>query len=271
MLLVLLVTLGISAESSAIWQSTAWNVFKEVAMDTAIDVVQSFFKDDVKPEEVTALKGKVSDLERQLYSFKEGRDNPPDFGSVEETVLRLTKIVNAMESRFSSLEDRVTILEKRVTIIEQDIPFVKRTIAEWKGNKSRLTYNGYTVNPCGSITDSKTRLEWYIGPDRNMTWDEAKEWTQQLSTCGGQWRMPKIREIKTLYDPNYTAGIGYYTKGQHYPAHIHPVFDAIGGGSWVWANETIGIKARSFNLNQGIKTSYSRQNITYSTRAFAVR
>ncbi len=133
MLLILLVTLGISAESSATWQSTAWNVFKEVAMDTAIDVVQSFFIDDVKPEEVTVLKGKVSDLERQLYSVKKGGYNPPDFGSVEQTVLRLTKIVNAMESRFSSLEDRVTILEKRVTIIEQDIPFVKQTIAQWNG------------------------------------------------------------------------------------------------------------------------------------------
>ena len=133
-LLVLLVTLGISAESSATWKNTAWNVFKEVAMDTAIDVVQSFFRDDVNPEEVTVLKSKVSNLERQLYSVKEGGYNPSDFDSVEQTILRLTKIVNAMESRFSSLEDRVTILEKRVTIIEQDIPFIKRSIARWEGN-----------------------------------------------------------------------------------------------------------------------------------------
>jgi len=140
-----------------------------------------------------------------------------------------------------------------------------------KIQQSRLTYGRYTVNSCGSISDSRTGLEWYVGPDRNMTWDEARKWTQQLSTCGERWRMPNVKEIKTLYDPNNTAGTGYYTRGQYYPAHIHPVFDAIGSGSWIWANETMGEEARSFNLNQGIEVSYPRQNITYSTRAFAVR
>lgn len=138
-ILLVLLTLGISAKSSATWQGMAWNVVKEFAKDTAIDVVQSFFRNDVKPEEVAALKGKIFNLERQLYSVKEGGYNPPDFDSVEQTVLRLTKIVNAMESRFSSLEDRVTILEKRVIALEQDIPFVRQTIAAWKGNSELNT------------------------------------------------------------------------------------------------------------------------------------
>jgi hypothetical protein len=134
-LLIFLVTFGVSIEAAS-WQKMTWNVVKEVAMDTAIDVVQSFFRDDVKPKEVAVLKSKVSDLERQLYSFRYAGHNPPDFGYVEQTVLRLTKIVDAMESRFSSLEDRITALEKRVTVLEQDIPFVKQAIAGWKRSES---------------------------------------------------------------------------------------------------------------------------------------
>ncbi|MDM8562583.1 hypothetical protein QUF54_04435 [Candidatus Marithioploca araucensis] len=135
MLLVLLVTLGISVESSANkLQDMIWNSVKEFVKDTAIDIIQGFLRDDVKREEFTALKGKVSDLKERLDSVKEGGYNPPDFDSVEQTVMRLTNIVNAMESRFSLLEDRVTALEKRVTVLEQDIPFVKQTIAEWEKN-----------------------------------------------------------------------------------------------------------------------------------------
>ncbi|NJL59558.1 MAG: DUF1566 domain-containing protein [Desulfobacteraceae bacterium] len=132
--------------------------------------------------------------------------------------------------------------------------------------------DGYKINQCGSITDTKTDLEWYIGPDKNLTWEEAINWTRQLNACGGGWRMPTISEIKTLYNPNLEAGTGFLAGGQYWKAHIHPVFQAIGGGSWVWSNESVGnTEARSFNLNQGKAVKYSRSNITYSTRAFAVR
>jgi len=127
----MLVTLGFSTKSFATWQGLAWKAFKEVVIDTAIDIVQSFFKDDIKPEEVAALKNRVSNLEKQLYSAKKEGYNSLDFNSVEQTVLKLTKIVDAMESRFSSIEDRVTALEKRVTALEQDIPFINQAITQW--------------------------------------------------------------------------------------------------------------------------------------------
>jgi hypothetical protein len=129
----------------------------------------------------------------------------------------------------------------------------------------------YSVTACQSIKDARTGLEWFVGPDRNMTWYEAQQWTTGLGICGGGWRMPSIEEIRGLFDPAATAGVGFLLNGQHYPAHIDPVFNAIGGGSWVWANERNGDSAQSFNLNQGIVVTYSALNATYSTRAFAVR
>lgn len=87
-----------------------------------------------------------------------------------------------------------------------------------------------------------------------------------LALLGSVW-LPE-----TLFDHSRTAGTGYYTNGRYWLAHMHPVFDDIGGGSWVWSRETLGgDKARSFNLNQGIPVNYEKTETGYSTRAFAVR
>ena len=130
----------------------------------------------------------------------------------------------------------------------------------------------FSVSSCNSIKDSRTGLEWYVGQDRNITWYEAQQWTGGLDKCGGGWRMPSIEEIRTLYNPSLKAGTGFYLDGKYFPAHIDPVFNAIGGGSWVWSNEKVGEdSARSFNLNQGIAVVYTAMNTYYSTRAFAVR
>lgn len=130
----------------------------------------------------------------------------------------------------------------------------------------------YLVMECGAIKDELTGLTWYVGPDRNTTWHDAQSWTQNLRACGGGWRSPSIRDIKTIYDPAYEAGVGFYTARRHWPAHMHPVFDQIGGGSWIWSKEAVGrSKARSYNMNQGLTVKYSKSNTRFSTRAFAVK
>ena len=135
-----------------------------------------------------------------------------------------------------------------------------------------VTSERYSIAGCGAINDVKTGLVWLIGPDINMTWDAAKAWVGSTKACAGTWRMPTIAELATLYDSRYVAGTGYYTRGEHFPAHISPVFSSIGGGSWGWSNEAVGDKsARVFNFNQGVATVYGKDNTVYSTRAFAVR
>ena len=130
----------------------------------------------------------------------------------------------------------------------------------------------YAATACGAIVDSQTNLEWLVGPDTNLTWDAAEAWITSASACGGSWSMPSIGQLAGLYDSQRSAGIGYYTRGAHYPAHIDPIFAAIGGGSWVWSREAnAGGTARSFNFNQGLAVVYERSNTTLATRAFAVR
>ena len=90
------------------------------------------------------------------------------------------------------------------------------------------------VDTCGSITDASTNLVWAIGPDRTMTWFEAHDFVAELRLCGSRWRLPTPDELFTLYAPELTAGIGFFAEGRHFPARNHPVFDAIGSGSWAW-------------------------------------
>ena len=140
------------------------------------------------------------------------------------------------------------------------------------GTQSTSHQGRFSVAQCGSIKDTRTNLEWIVGPDRNMTWDEARQWITELGACNGGWRMPSIEEIRSLYNPAVTAGTGHNINGTYFPAHIDPAFNAIGGGSWVWSNESAGAgNARSFNFNQGKAVEYAVTNTTFSTRAFAVR
>jgi hypothetical protein len=129
----------------------------------------------------------------------------------------------------------------------------------------------FAVKPCGAIHDRRTNLEWLIGPDRNLTWKDAERWTGELTRCNGGWLLPNVRQLQQLYDPDSTAGTGYSTGGQRFPAHLDPVFAAIGGGTWVWAADASGALGRTFNFNQGVIAETRRTNTQLAIRAFAVR
>jgi hypothetical protein len=104
----------------------------------------------------------------------------------------------------------------------------------------------------GGIKDAKPRLEWVSGPDRDTTWDEARSWVQNLSIGSGDWRMPTIKELKTLYLKDDLTLLATAT------------------GSWMWSGETKDSSARLFSFRYGIdkwgNRSYSKNN-----RGFAVR
>ena len=171
----------------------------------------------------------------------------------------------AKQQRWECFQDKVfTFLDS--TFPKHDEQSAQETLP------SKQHSPGFSVASCGSIKDNKTGLEWFVGPDRNTTWLEANSWVRKLSACGGDWRLPNIRELKTLYNQKLTAGTGHYERGQHWPAHIPPEFKEIVGGSWVWSKQSASSNdARSFNFNQGLAVVYPKDNTTYSTRAFAVR
>ena len=110
----------------------------------------------------------------------------------------------------------------------------------------------YRRTSCGSIIDSKTGLEWYVGPDANLTLAAARSWVRNLDACGKQWAVPTTVELRSLFDKEFVAGTGYFTSGRYWPAHIEPIFSAIGQGSWVWAQgELNGGNAPGFQFQSG--------------------
>ena len=135
----------------------------------------------------------------------------------------------------------------------------------------RKHFARYKRTNCGSIVDSRTGLEWFVGPDTDVTWTAAQSWARNLDACGKQWALPTIGDLRSLFDKEFVAGTGYFTSGRHWPAHIEPIFSAIGQGSWVWANgELAGGNAPAFNFNQGVAVRVSASYFYGTIRAFAV-
>jgi hypothetical protein len=89
-----------------------------------------------------------------------------------------------------------------------------RTSSSSRGDSGIITYNG---------------LQWYEGPDRETTWDQANDWVSSLSVGGSGWRMPTRAELKCLYHKRYnwmvderamppefkTNAYGVWTREQH--------------------------------------------------------
>jgi len=66
------------------------------------------------------------------------------------------------------------------------------------------TVGQYQVTTCGSIIDTATRLEWFVGPDQRFDQPNIKRWIRELQQCSGpccdrKWRLPSRAEMATLY------------------------------------------------------------------------
>jgi len=115
----------------------------------------------------------------------------------------------------------------------------------------------YIVYANGIVKDAGTGLEWFVGPDKNITWGEANSWVKNLNLAGGGWRMPSLNELESLYK----KGAG--------PRNMTPFLKT--KGWWVWSGETVGSReARSFAFGHGFKGWIFRAN-SASERVFAVR
>jgi hypothetical protein len=57
----------------------------------------------------------------------------------------------------------------------------------------------YVKLASGVVRDTQSGLDWYAGPDKNTGWGDVKQWTAGLKVDGGGWRMPTMKELKSLY------------------------------------------------------------------------
>ena len=108
----------------------------------------------------------------------------------------------------------------------------------------------------GVVYDKKTGLEWYVGPDRDTNWNGVYQWVKRLQVAGGGWRMPSMKEIKTLYEKDVGT------------RNMTPLLKTTG---WrVWSGEAKGSSsAWDFGFRYGGDRWYYHDH--YSRRGFAVR
>jgi hypothetical protein len=110
------------------------------------------------------------------------------------------------------------------------------------------------------IQNVRTALEWYVGPDQDMNWHEAKSFVENLAVEGGGWRLPSPKELQSLTQ-NETGNHG-----------LGPEFSTTGGAVWSTETQKMGevlyAWCLDFNVGSGSWDKCSEAN---DRRVFAVR
>jgi hypothetical protein len=161
--------------------------------------------------------------------------------ALEEEKIRIDKERQALEADKKSITN--------LSPSKAETPIGKRPIRFIRSNE-------------GIIKDIRTGLEWYVGPNSDMTWNEAKDWASQLTVDGGGWRMPNLSEIARIRE----TGKGEYD--------LDPIFNmnerAVWTDTWEWA----GIfTSRTVNLIIFLdgKIPRKKDSTIVATKPFAVR
>ena len=76
----------------------------------------------------------------------------------------------------------------------------------------------------GVLYDTESGLEWFAGPDRGTSWEEANNWVVGLDEFEGGWRMPTQSELDSLY--HVGDGVNNIT------------YLLTNSGFWIWAGKT---------------------------------
>lgn len=114
----------------------------------------------------------------------------------------------------------------------------------------------YTLSPEGTITDTKTGLEWVVGPDHDIDYAQAEQWVAACKVAGGGWRMPTWKELQALYQ----EGLG--------KRNMDPAF--VTTGWWVWAEPRNMVTAWHFRFLDAME-DYYRRDKSDDFRVFGVR
>jgi len=124
-----------------------------------------------------------------------------------------------------------------------------------KGLRGRFKAYGQNL-----VYDSKNNIDWFAGPGKNTSWDDAHAWIKFLNDnnfSGGGWRLPKPSELKSLYKP----GLG--------ERNMIPFLKTT---AWlVWSDKPGDVLSyKCFNFGVG-KALYLNRSFSDNLRGFAVR
>jgi len=147
-----------------------------------------------------------------------------------------------------------------VLINDVVLPLAKKSIRPSSSSYNICRRDGvYVAYANGNVRDTRTGLEWKVGPDRAMGYNEACLWVKSQRSLYGDWRMPTMDELEGLYQKG---------KGDR---NMTPLLKTSG---WlVCSGETRGCYYASFfNFGDG-QRRWREQNYSGrdTDRAFAVR
>lgn len=129
-------------------------------------------------------------------------------------------------------------------------------------NSGKMRFN---VNSDGYISDSETGLDWVVGP-KNINYLQAEQWVSECEVGGGNWRMPKRDELKSLVQLRISLK---NTKNIDDKRHIDPAFKT--DVSSVWAEPKDSEKAWQFSF-EVFSDLYDRKSNSFSGyQVFGVR
>ena len=120
----------------------------------------------------------------------------------------------------------------------------------------------------GTVTDTLTNLMWASADNMgDITWHDAKIYCENPPIAGygySDWRMPTIKELKTLYDRDRSKHETHC--GLH--VRIHPAIAL--SCAWVWSSERRAISAYAFSFRKGYQYMTLQMN-KKNFRALPVR
>ena len=105
-----------------------------------------------------------------------------------------------------------------------------------------------------TITDKKSGLTWLKKDSRQMTgkWihlDKAQAWAKELNGMKfagfDDWRVPELKDIKTIFD------LSYKNKARGNDEIFIPSLFESGGADNTWTNTVNGNRAMLYNLIKG--------------------
>ena len=118
-----------------------------------------------------------------------------------------------------------------------------------------LTYSNerFIDNSDGTVTDTLTNLMWASADNMgDITWHNAKIYCENPPIAGykySNWRMPTIKELRTLYIKDGTT----YETDCGLNVRIHPAITLT--CAWVWSSESKAISAYAFSFRKGYQYS----------------
>jgi len=159
------------------------------------------------------------------------------------------------EKEYMELASKIMQIKKAglpkdiLVCLKQEIPLPQRIQVSQDGD--------FILFDNGIVQDTRTRIEWMVGPDKDTAWNQANAWVQSLPVDGGGWRLPTMEELKAIYRKKSGT--------LNMPSLMQTT------GWLVWSGETAGnSSAWIFNFVYGVST-YEIRGKSESTRAFAVR